>query len=169
MSGLRSALVLLAALAVALVVDGLAARAAHGFRFLDPYLIVVVVLASRGGKLRSMAAGGIAGLLQDLVASAVFGVHYLGKLTVGYVASLLAGRLIPGQALTGAVLLAGATILEKIVFAILGPLLGSDFSVGTLGEITVQAAANVVVGLLAFRVLEKFDRRKPGPGGTRGR
>jgi rod shape-determining protein MreD len=161
--------VLFAALALALVVDGLASRAAHGFRFLDPYLIVVVAFASRGGKLRSMLAGGAAGFLQDLVASAVFGVHYLGKLVVGYVASLFVGRLIPGQALTAAVLLGGGTILEKVVFAVLGQLLGSDFSPGTLGEIAVQAAANILVGLLVFRLIDRADRRKQGPGGSRGR
>lgn len=169
MSAVRSALVLFAALALALVVDGLAARAAHGFRFLDPYLIVVIAFASRGGKVRSMLAGGLAGFVQDLVASAIFGVHYLGKLVVGYVASLLVGRLIPGQALTAAVLLGGATILEKLVFAVLGFLLGSDFSAGTVGEVAVQAAANIVVGLIVFRVMDKLDRRKPGPGGFRGR
>lgn len=169
MSALRSMLILFAALALAMVLDGMAARAAHGFRFLDPYLIVVIAFASRGGKVRSMLAGGLAGFLQDLVASAVFGVHYLGKLVVGYAASLLAGRLIPGQALTAAVLLAGGTILEKIVFGVLGPLLGSDFSIGTPGEILIQAAANVAVGLIVFRILDRLDRRKQGAGGSRGR
>jgi hypothetical protein len=55
------------------------------------------------------------------------------------------------------------------VFAVLGPLLGSDFSAGTAGEVAVQAAANIVVGMIVFRLMDKFDRRKPGPGGSRGR
>jgi hypothetical protein len=67
------------------------------------------------------------------------------------------------------VLLGGGTLLEKLVFALLGPLLGSDFSVGSPGEIAVQAAANVVVGMIVFRLMDRLDRRKPGSGGGRGR
>jgi rod shape-determining protein MreD len=168
MNAIRSTLVLLASLAVALVVDGLANRLTHG-RVLDPYLIVVVAFASRGGKVRAMVAGGLAGFVQDLVASAVFGVHYLGKLVVGYAASLLTGRLIPGQALTAAVLLGGGTVLEKIVFALLGPLLGSDFTSGGMGQVALEAAANIVVGMIVFRFMDRLARRKAGPGGSRGR
>lgn len=169
MSAVRTFLLMLAALVAAVLIDGLVSRATHGFRVVDPYLIVVIVFASRGPKVRAMLVGGVAGFVQDLVASGVFGIHYLGKLVVGYVASLLSGRLIPGQALTAAVLLGGGTILEKVVFVALGPLLGNSFSAGTFSEAVVQVGVNTVLGMVAFRLLERFDPKKPGPGGSRGR
>ena len=166
---MRTLLWMMVGLVTALVLDGLTARAGHGARWMDPYLILVVVFASRGGKARAMIGGGAAGFLQDLVASAVFGVHYLGKLVVGYAASLVASRLIPGQALTAAVLLGGATLLEKLVFSVAGLVLGTDFAVGTPIEIGVQVLVNIGVGMLAFRAVDRFARRRPGPGGARGR
>ena len=169
MSLLKSVLLLLPLVALALVLDVLGLRIGHGARWIDPYLILVVAFAARGGKLRALAAGGIAGFVQDMVASIVFGVHYLGKLAVGYVASLFVGRLIPGQALTAAVLLGGGTLLEKIVQALLGPLLGSDFPLGTLPMIALEIVVNVVAGLLIFRLAERLVRRKAGPGASRAR
>ncbi len=166
---MRTVLWLFVALVAALALDGLVARAAHGARWVDPYLVVVVLFASRGGKARAMLVGGTAGLLQDLVASAVFGVHYLGKLVVGYAASLVATHLIPGQVLTGAVLLGGATLIEKLVFWMFGLVLGTDFSVGSPAEIAIQVGTNVALGLLVMQGVERVARKRQGPGGARGR
>lgn len=168
MSLFKSVLLLVPLMALALVLDVLALRVGHGARWIDPYLILVVAFAARGGRLRALAAGGLAGFVQDMVASIVFGVHYLGKLTVGYVASLLVGRLIPGQALTGVVLLGGGTLLGKVVQVALGPLLGSDFAVGTIPMVALEIVVNVLAGLLVFRLVDRWLRRR-GPGASRAR
>ena len=147
---------LLAVLASAMVM-----RLTNGARLLDPFLIVVVAQATRGRRSEAMAVGAVAGIVQDMLSSVDFGVHYLSKLVVGYVASLVATSLIPGQPLTAAVLLAGGTILEVIVQMLCGVLLGQHFNTPGLGELAVEVVANVAVGLVVFAVIDRFRQKRP--------
>jgi rod shape-determining protein MreD len=171
MRGLR-ALLLVPALLAAIIVEPLVLRLSGGVRIVDPFLVVAVAFAVRGGesKRRALLCGGLAGLVQDFLASGVFGVHYLAKLVVAYVASLVSGRLIPGQPLTAGVLVGGGALLEQVVVLLLGGLLGSAFRVQGFGELVLCLIGNIVAGLLVFWVLDRVGRgRRPGQGSPRGR
>jgi len=171
MSGLRT-LLLVPALAAAVIVEPLVLRLSGGVRVVDPFLVVAVAFAVRGGesKQRALLCGGLTGLTQDFLASGVFGVHYLSKLVVAYVASLVGGRLIPGQPLTAGVLVGGGALLEQIVVLLLGVLLGSAFRAQGLGELALCLVGNILAGLMVFWLLDRVGRsRRPGSGSLRGR
>jgi len=157
-------------LLLALAVDTLAATA--GKRpILDPFLILTVWHGASGRKADGMIIGALAGLLQDCLGSMVFGMRLLSKVVVGYVTMLVSAQLVPGQLATDALLVAGATVLEVIVVACAGLLLGQHFGGLSLGEIATSVVANGLVGAMGFWVVRHFSRGRDRQGAhaARGR
>ena len=160
-ASLRLLLSLVPALVVVLMIDGFVSLAGP-VRFFDPFLILTVWYASRGGKLQGMCAGALIGLAQDGLMSAVFGVHFLSKVTVGYATTLLSERLIPNQPATHAVLLGVATLLELAVFGATGFLLGQRFEDRSVGQLVLLVVLNVVLGTFLFHASQGLLRRREG-------
>lgn len=151
---------LVPALLLALLVDAVALALTAPDRLFDPFLVLTAFVASRGRKVEAMLAGAVIGLAQDGLGSVVFGIHFLSKVVVAYVVALASSRLIPGQPLTHAVLIAGATVLELVVFAASGFLLGQRFEVRSPGELATLLALNVVLGTVACLSAGSFARRR---------
>ena len=167
---MRSLAIFLPLLLVALLIDALLVTLTHGVRIFDPFLVLVVAQAPHGRKTGAIVTGAIAGLVQDMVASVVFGIHFLSKVVLGYSASLIAVRLIPGQPLTGLVLLGGGPILEVVVHALAGVLLDQSFNLPTLGTLLLSIVLNVGIGMPALMLIDKLAGRRPRQGGhARGR
>jgi rod shape-determining protein MreD len=156
-------LILVPLLLVAVIVDAMLMSATGGARIFDPFLVVVVSQAPHGRKTDAMVTGALAGLVQDLLASIVFGMHFLSKVVVGYGASLLSGRLIPGQPLTAVVLLAGGTLVEAVVHPLAGALLGRSIITPDLLTLGLSVLLNVAIGLPALTLIDIISRRRPRP------
>jgi len=158
---MKALLIVIPLLVVAVLVDAILMRLTGGARILDPFLIVVVSQAPHGRKSDAIFTGALAGLVQDLLASVVFGMHMLSKTCIGYAASLLSSRLIPGQPLTSVVLLAGGTIVEALVQWLAGVLLGQSVNTPTLGSLGLSLVLNVSIGLAALTLIDLVSRRRP--------
>lgn len=75
----------LLALAVVLVVHLIAARLAPPFpRLVDLFLVLIVVNALDGNSLAGLLGGAAAGLVEDAVGGAYYGLHGIGGAVVGY-------------------------------------------------------------------------------------
>jgi rod shape-determining protein MreD len=159
---LRGLAFLLPALAVALVLDAACLGLTHGARLFDPWLVIVVAAATRGRKVDAMLAATLVGLTQDIATGGVFGVYLLAKVTVGYLASLGAGRLVPGQPLTALVLLGGGTVAEQLVILAAGIVLGQSPNARTPVELAVAVVLNVVIGTAALALLDRSRAKRPG-------
>ena len=109
------------------------------------------------------------GLAQDGLGSAVFGVHYLAKLVVAYAACRAGDLLIPGQPLTWAVLLAGGTVLELVVYRAMGFLLGQSFDPRGLGSLALLVLMNCVLGTFLCTLGRRSLKRWPVRGGHAAR
>ena len=158
---MRSVAVFLPLLLVALAIDALLVTLTNGARIFDPFLVLVVAQAPHGRKTGALLTGAIAGLVQDMVASVVFGIHFLSKVVLGYSASLISVRLIPGQPLTGLVLLGGGTILEVVVHALAGVLLDQSFNLPSVGTLLLSIVLNVGIGMPALILIDKLAGRRP--------
>lgn len=157
----KALLVLVPLLLVAVIVDAMLMSATGGARIFDPFLVVVISQAPHGRKSGAIVTGALAGLVQDMLASIVFGMHLLSKVVVGYGASLLSGRLIPGQPLTAVVLLGGGTIVEALVHSLAGVLLGRSFIAPNLATLGLAVLLNVAIGLPALTLVDILSRRRP--------
>ena len=170
MTGMRLMAVLVAGLIVAVLVDSFALAAFSVERLFDPYLVLVVFLAARcEQKWTALLVGAVVGLAQDGLGSQVFGIFYLSKLVVAYAIARSKDLLIPGQPLTWAVLLAGGTVLELLVYRAMGFLLGQSFDARTLGSLVLLLAFNVVLGSFACTFGQRHAKRWQSRGGHAAR
>ena len=96
MSLMRSLLVTIPLLLVAILIDSALLDFTHGVRLFDPFLVVVVAQAPYGRKTDAIVTGGLAGLVQDMIATDHFGINYLSKVVIGYGSSLLSSRYATG-------------------------------------------------------------------------
>ena len=167
---MRSFAIFLPLLIIAVIIDALLMTLTHGARIFDPFLVIVVAQAPHGRKTGAILSGAVAGLIQDMLASVVFGIHFLSKVVIGYSASLVSVSLIPGQPLTALVLLGGGTIVEVLVQALVGALLGQSFVTPGLGSLALSFVLNVGIGMPAIALINKLARRRTGAvGHARGR
>ncbi len=155
------------AVAVALALQTTAARfLVRGSIAVDLVLVVVVCVALTWGAATGLLAGTFAGLAQDALSSSVIGIGGLAKTLVGFVAGIIGTQFIVTASLPRFVVFFGATVLHAIVFMGLYVLLDLRHFGAPVSAVAGQAAANAVVGVVAFQLVELLpgavERRRAG-------
>lgn len=159
MSAFRIGLALLLAVVVAAALGQLTPGLG---RVIDPFLILVVYTALRGGETRGMLTGMVAGWIQDVqFAGSVVGISALTKLLVGFTVGWASARFfLAGLGARTLVLLAAAA-----GDALLFEWLAAVFDVKAMGlspmGLLWRATVNAGLGVALF---ELADRRLPREG-----
>jgi rod shape-determining protein MreD len=147
----RAAGVILAALALQTTLARFFVRGAIA---VDLVLVAVVYVALTSGPATGLLAGAFAGLVQDALSSSVIGIGGLAKTIVGFLAGVIGTQFIVSQPLPRFVVFFGGSILHAVVFMGLYVLLDLRHFDAPYTVVAGQAAANAVVGLVAFQVVE---------------
>src|SRR5262249_42335518 len=143
------------ALVVAIALQTTLARFfARGAIALDLVLVAVVYVALTSGPTTGLLTGTFAGLAQDALSSSVIGIGGLAKTIVGFLAGVIGTQFIVSQSLPRFVVFFGATIVNAVVFMGLYVLLDLRHFDQPYAAVAGQAAANALVGVLAFQVVE---------------
>ena len=151
---MRAAGVILAVVAALAVQTTLARFIFRGAIAVDLVLVAVVYVALTSGPGTGLLAGTFAGLVQDALSSRLIGIGGLAKTIVGFLAGVIGTQFIVSQPLPRFVVFFGASILHAIVFMGLYVLLDLRHFDAPYTAVAGQAAANAVVGVLAFQVVE---------------
>lgn len=159
------------AVAVALALQTTLARYLRGSVALDLVLVVVVYVALTSGPVSGLLTGTFAGLVQDTMATGVIGIGGLAKTLVGFLAGIIGTQFIVAQPLPRFVVFFGATLLHGLVFIGLYVLLNLRHFESPYAAVAGQAAANAVVGVVAFQLVELLpgavERRRAAKGRIR--
>ena len=163
---------ILVAVAVALALQTTLSRLAiRSTVAVDLVLVVVVYVALTSGPATGLLTGAFAGLVQDALSSPVIGIGGLAKTIVGFLAGIIGSQFIVAQPLPRFVVFFGATVLHAIVFMGLYVLLGLRQFGTPYAAVAGQAAANAVIGVVAFQLVELLpgavERRKAQRGRLR--
>jgi rod shape-determining protein MreD len=163
-----------AALALALVLQTTFAELlVRGTAALDLVLVVVVYVALSSGPATGLLAGAAAGLAQDALSSGIIGIGGLAKTVVGFLAGLMGTQFIVVRALPRFVVFFAATVLHAVLFMGAYELLDLRTFGVPYGAVLSQAAANALVGALAFHLVDLMpgymERRAAMRGRTRVR
>jgi rod shape-determining protein MreD len=158
---------ILIAVAVALALQTTLSRVAvRSTVAVDLVLVVVVYVALTSGPATGLLTGTFAGLAQDALSISVgiIGVGGLAKTIVGFLAGIIGSQFIVTQPLPRFVVFFGATVVHAIVFMGLYALLGIRQFGTPYAAVAGQAAANAVIGVVAFQLVELLpgavERRK---------
>jgi rod shape-determining protein MreD len=163
---------IIVAVAVALALQTTLSRVAvRSTVAVDLVLVVVVYVALTSGPATGLLTGTFAGLVQDALSSPVIGIGGLAKTIVGFLAGIVGSQFIVAQPLPRFVVFFGATVLHAIVFMGLYVLLGLRHFGTPYAAVAGQAAANAVIGVVAFQLVELLpgavERRKAQRGRLR--
>jgi rod shape-determining protein MreD len=127
----------------------------HGIVAIDLVLVVVVYVALTSGPVTGMLTGTVAGLIQDAMSSGVMGIGGLAKTIVGFIGGIIGTQFIVAQPLPRFVVFFGATLLDLAIFMGLYVLLDMrDFGSRAYAPMLRQAAANALVGVVMFQLVE---------------
>jgi len=126
----------------------------RGTAAVDLVLVAVVYVALTSGPATGLLAGAFAGLVQDALSSPVIGIGGLAKTIVGFLAGVIGTQFIVAQPLPRFVVFFGATALHALIFMGLYTLLDLRHFGTPYGPVAAQSAANAVVGVIAFQVVE---------------
>jgi len=158
---------ILLAIVLALALQTTLARfVVRGSIAVDLVLVVVVYVALTRGPVTGLLTGTVAGLMQDALSSGVIGIGGLAKTLVGFLAGIVGSQFIVSQSLPRFVVFFGATLLHAVVFMGLYAVLDLRHFGSPYGAVLTQAAANAVVGVFAFQLVELLpgavERRRAG-------
>ncbi len=143
------------AVVVALALQTTLARfLARGAVAVDLVLVAVVYVALTMGPATGLLTGTFAGLVQDALSSSVIGIGGLANTIVGFLAGVIGTQFIVSQSLPRFVVFFGASVLHAAVFMGLYALLELRHFDAPYTAVLGQAAANALVGVVAFQVVE---------------
>lgn len=120
----------------------------------DLVLVAVVYVALTSGPATGLLTGTFAGLVQDALSTSVIGIGGLAKTIVGFLAGVIGTQFIVSQSLPRFVVFFGASVLHAVIFMGLYVLLDLRHFDAPYAAIAGQAAANALVGVIAFQVVE---------------
>ena len=150
----------LVAIALAIALQTTLARfLVGGTAAIDLVLVAVVYVALITGPVTGMFAGSIAGVIQDSLSVGPIGIGGLAKCIVGFFVGAVGQQFIVTATLPRVVMFVVATVVHSAVFMGLYMALNLPRTFPNPGAAIVsQALGNVVVGLVAFALVES------GPG-----
>jgi len=146
----------IAIVAALLVETALGYVVAEPGRYFDPFLLVVVYCALRGGETHGMLAGVAAGWVQDILfGGSILGLSALSKLVVGFAVGAAGSHfLIAGTSARVLVLLLAA-IADALLTQWLSSVFGIDASPMSPVTLAARASLTAVVGGALFALIDR--------------
>jgi rod shape-determining protein MreD len=128
-------------------------------------------VALTSGPVTGLLTGTVAGLLQDALSTGVIGIGGLAKTIVGFLAGIIGSQFIVSQSVPRFVVFFGATVVHAVVFMGLYAVLDLRHFGLPYAAVAAQGAANAVVGVVAFQLVELLpgavERRRAEKGRLR--
>ncbi len=142
--------------------------------YLDVVLIVIVYSSFGRDPMRAMFLGAGAGLVQDSLSGGILGTQSFSKTVIAFLAGTLSVRFALDHILPRLVVMAGASILNGLIYVGLHALFGirlipEPVQENLIRHLQWQLVANIIGAVVIFRFLDWFasdreTRRERRPG-----
>jgi rod shape-determining protein MreD len=125
-------------------------------RYFDPFLLVVVYCALRGGETHGMLAGVAAGWVQDILfGGSILGLSALSKLIVGFAVGAAGSHFLIAGASARALVLLLATLADALLTQWLASVFGIDVFPMSPVTLASRASLTAVVGGVLFALVDR--------------
>jgi rod shape-determining protein MreD len=148
------------ALIIAILLQWTLRNIAEPLAYLDLPLIVVVYAALQRNSIRAILFGTIAGLSVDALSGGLLGANGFSKTLIAYIVSEIARRVYLDNLLLRIPVIAGACLLDDLVYYGMHHLLGQEPNVPLIETMAYNLVGTTIVGTLTFFVLESFFSEK---------
>lgn len=156
------------ALVIAVLLQWTLRNVAEPFAFVDFPLIVIIYASLQRNAIRALLFGTVTGLAVDALSGGLLGANGFTKTLVAFVVSEIARRIYLDNLLLRIPVIAGACLLNNVVYYGLHRLLGQDPSAALVPTLAYSLIGTTIAGTIVFIVFESFFV-PVGIGGSTGR
>ena len=126
------------------------------FTYIDFPLIIVVYAALRGSSIRSLLYGTLAGIAVDALSGGLLGANGFSKTLVAFVVSELVRRVYLDNLLLRIPVIAGACLLDDLVYYGMHRLLGQEPTGQFITTISYSLIGTTIAGTIVFLLLNSI-------------
>lgn len=151
------------ALIIAVLLQWTLRNVAEPFAYIDFPLIIVVFAALHRDSLKAIFFGTFAGLAIDALSGGLLGSNGFSKTLIAYAVSELARRVYMDNLLLRIPVIAGACVLDDLLYYGLHRLFGQEPAPELFVTIAYTVIGTTIVGTITFILLEYFlaERSRP--------
>lgn len=156
MEGVR----LTVALIIAIVLQWTLRNIAEPLAYIDFPLIIVVFAALQRNSIRAILFGTISGVAVDALSGGLLGANGFSKTLIAYIVSEMARRVYLDNLLLRIPVIAGACLLDDLVYYGLHRLLGQPPAGDALVTASYSLIGTTIVGTLVYLILQNMSGEK---------
>ena len=144
------------ALVIAILLQWTLRNVAEPFAFVDFPLVIVVYAALQGSAIRALLYATVAGIAIDALSGGLLGANGFSKTLIAYVVSEIARRVYLDNLLLRIPVLAGACLVNNLVYYGMHKVLGQAPIPMPVTTIAYALIGTTVAGTIIFILLESF-------------
>ena len=151
------------ALIVAIILQWTLRSVAEPFAYIDFPLIIVVYAALQRNSLKAILFGTFAGIAVDALSGGLLGANGFAKTLVAYIVSELARRVYMDNLLLRIPVIAGACLLDDLIYWGTHWLLGQEPTVDVMVVISYTLIGTTIAGTMIYLLLDVVltERMRP--------
>jgi rod shape-determining protein MreD len=127
------------------------------FMYIDFPLIIIVYAALQKNTIRALLFGTIAGIAVDALSSGLLGANGFSKTLIAFVVSEIARRVYLDNLLLQIPVIAGACLLDDLVYYGMHRLLGQEPNAPVLVTIAYTLLGTTIAGTIIYLILGNFS------------
>lgn len=149
------------ALVIAVLLQWTLRNVAEPLAYVDFLLIIVVYAALQRNAIRAIIFGTVAGIAVDALSGGLLGANGFSKTLIAYAVSEIARRVYLDNLLLRIPVIAGACLLDDLVYYGMHRMLGQESSAPVVETIAYSLIGTTIAGTLAYLVMENFMAEVP--------
>ena len=144
------------ALIIAVLLQWTLRNVAEPFVYIDFPLIIVVYAALHRNSFKALFYGTVAGIAVDALSGGLLGANGFSKTLIAYVVSEIVRRVYLDNLLLRIPVIAGASLLNSLVFYGMHRLLGQEPSAPIVNTIAYTLIGTTIAGTIIYLLLDNF-------------
>lgn len=150
------------ALIIAILLQWTLRNVAEPFAYVDFPLIIIVYSALQRDTIKALFYGTIAGLAMDALSGGLLGANGFSKTLIAYMVSEIARRVYLDNLLLRIPVIAGACLLDDLIYYGLHRLLGQTPSAPFVTTLAYTLIGTTIAGTIIYLILESLSTKAKG-------
>jgi rod shape-determining protein MreD len=144
------------ALVIAVLLQWTLRNVSESLAFVDFPLIIVVYAALQGSSIRALLYGTLAGIAVDALSGGLLGANGFSKTLIAFIVSEIVRRVYVDNLLLRIPVIAGACLLDDLVYYGMHRLLGQDPTGQFVPTLAYTLIGTTIAGTIIYLILDSF-------------
>jgi rod shape-determining protein MreD len=145
------------ALIIAIILQWTLRNVHEVFMYVDFPLIIIVYAALQRNTIKALIFGTISGIMIDALSGGLLGANGFSKTLVAFIVSEIARRVYLDNLLLQIPVIAGACLVDGLVYYGMHRLLGQDLSAPLLATVAYKLIGTTIAGTIIYLILGNFS------------